>query len=310
MPIPSFTRTQLTAGAPGPDTAVTIGVLDGVHLGHQALIGRLRDEARARALSPGVVTLHPHPITVLRPDIPPSYLSSLDDRIEAMRAAGADWVLPLTFTSEVSEVECEELARAFHEMLSMRLLVLGPDAAFGRGAPKDTPERMRALGAQLGFDVVQLEPLMHDHERYSSTAVRKALAAGDMARVTALLGRPYRLAGPVIHGFERGRTIGFPTANISVAADRALPELGVYATRGCVSGRTLKGATNIGRRPTFDAGHISIETHLIDFEGDIYGERLELEIIDRIRAEKKFSGPDELVAQIRADVEAVREVLA
>ena len=309
MPIPSFTRTQLTAGAPGPETALTIGVLDGVHRGHQALIGRLRDEARARALSPGVVTLHPHPITVLRPDIQPSYLSSLDDRIELMRAAGADWVLPLTFTSEVSEVSAEELATAFHELLRMRLLVLGPDAAFGRGAPKDTAERMRALGARLGFDVVQLEPLMMDHERYSSTAVRKALAAGDMDRVTALLGRPYRLSGPVIHGFERGRTIGFPTANISVAADRAMPALGVYATRATVAGRALSGATNIGRRPTFDEGHVSIETHLIDFEGDIYGERLEIEIIARIREEKKFSGPDELVAQIAADVRTAAELL-
>ncbi len=309
MPIPSFTRTQLTAGAPGPETALTIGVLDGVHRGHQALIGRLRDEARARALSPGVVTLHPHPITVLRPDIQPSYLSSLDDRIELMRAAGADWVLPLTFTSEVSEVSAEELATAFHELLRMRLLVLGPDAAFGRGAPKDTAERMRALGALLGFDVVQLEPLMMDDERYSSTAVRKALAAGDMDRVTALLGRPYRLSGPVIHGFERGRTIGFPTANISVAADRAMPALGVYATRATVAGRILSGATNIGRRPTFDEGHVSIETHLIDFKGDIYGERLEIEIIARIREEKKFSGPDELVAQIAADVRTAAEML-
>lgn len=256
-----------------------------------------------------MVTLHPHPITVLRPDIQPSYLSSLDDRIELMRAAGADWVLPLTFTSEVSEVSAEELATAFHELLRMRLLVLGPDAAFGRGAPKDTAERMRALGALLGFDVVQLEPLMMDDERYSSTAVRKALAAGDMDRVTALLGRPYRLSGPVIHGFERGRTIGFPTANISVAADRAMPALGVYATRATVAGRILSGATNIGRRPTFDEGHVSIETHLIDFEGDIYGERLEIEIIARIREEKKFSGPDELVAQIAADVRTAAEML-
>ena len=310
MTLPSFTRTQLAAGSPGPETALTIGVLDGVHLGHQALLGRLRDEARKRALSPGVVTLHPHPITVLRPDIAPSYLTGLEDRMELMRDAGADWVIPLTFTSEVSEVEAEELARSFHDLLRMRLMVLGPDAAFGRGAPKDTPERMRKLGAELGFEVVQIEPLMHDHERYSSTAVRKALADGDMERVAALLGRSYRLAGPVVHGFERGRTIGFPTANISVAADRALPALGVYATRAQVTGRSFLGATNIGRRPTFDAGHISIETYLLDFEGDIYGERLELEIVHRIRGEVKFEGVDELVAQIGKDARSAREALS
>jgi riboflavin kinase/FMN adenylyltransferase len=310
MSIPSFTRAQLSAGAPGPDTAVTIGVLDGVHRGHQALLGRLRDEARKRALAPGVVTLHPHPITVLRPQIPPSYLTSLEDRMELMRDAGADWVIPLTFTSEVSEISAEELAEAFYRLINMRLMVLGPDAAFGRGAPKDTAERMRALGAELGFEVVQIEPLMHDHERYSSTNVRKALAEGDMERVRDLLGRHYRLSGPVVHGFERGRTIGFPTANISVAADRALPALGVYATRAHVAGRTLDGATNIGRRPTFEAGHISIETYLLDFEGDIYGERMDIELVHRIRPEQPFQSVQELTEQIGRDVVAAREALA
>lgn len=310
MPIPSFTRAQLAAGAPGPETALTIGVLDGVHRGHQALLSRLRDEARARALTPGVVTLHPHPITVLRPEIAPSYLTSLEDRMELLRQAGAGWVIPLTFTGEVSEISAEELATAFHEILRMRLMVLGPDASFGRGAPKDTAARMRALGAEVGFEVVQIEPLMHDHERYSSTAVRKALAAGDMERVTGLLGRNYTIGGPVVHGFERGRSIGFPTANISVAADRALPGIGVYATRAHVSGRAFGGATNIGKRPTFDAGHVSVETYLLDFEGDIYGERMDLEVIHRLRGEAAFPGIDELKAQIARDVESARSALS
>lgn len=309
MSIPTFTQAQLTAGAPGPETALTIGVLDGVHRGHQALLERLRQEARTRALSPGVVTLHPHPITVLRPEVAPSYLTSLEDRMELLRLAGADWVIPLTFTSEVSEVTAEELAAAFHTWLRMRLMVLGPDAAFGRGAPKDTVQRMRQLGAELGFEVIQVEPLMHDHERYSSTAVRRALAEGDMDRVTGLLGRPYRISGPVVKGAERGRTIGFPTANISVAVDRALPALGVYATRVQVAGRALLGGTNIGRRPTFDAGHVSIETHLLDFEGDLYGERMDLEIIARIRGEEKFESAEQLKAQIARDMVRVREIL-
>jgi riboflavin kinase/FMN adenylyltransferase len=227
-----------------------------------------------------------------------------------MLGAGCDWVIPLTFTSEVAEIEAEELARAFVELLRMRLLVLGPDGSFGRGAPKDVPDRMRALGAELGFEVVQVEPLMHDHERYSSTAVRNALTAGDMQRVTALLGRHYRLSGPVVRGFERGRTIGFPTANISLAADRALPALGVYASRANVRDQAYAGATNIGRRPTFDAGHISIETNILDFEGDLYGERMEIELIQRIREERAFAGAEQLVEQIRRDVAAIREILA
>jgi riboflavin kinase/FMN adenylyltransferase len=309
MAIPSFTLLQLTAGAPGTDTALTVGVLDGVHLGHQALLARLREEARTRRLKPGVVTLHPHPLTVLRPEIRPSYLTTLEDRMELLRAAGADWVIPLTFTSEVSEVTAEELATAFYERLRMRLLVLGPDASFGRGAPKDVFERMTALGATRGFEVVQIEALMLGAERCSSTAVRAALAEGNMDRVTSLLGRPYRLAGPIVHGFERGRTIGFPTANISVALDRAMPALGVYATRAIVNGVTWPGATNIGTRPTFDAGHVSVETNMIGFEGDIYDERMELDFVHRIRGEQAFPSVDELVAQIGRDVDTARTML-
>jgi riboflavin kinase/FMN adenylyltransferase len=307
MALPTFTLTQLRSAAPGLDTALTIGVFDGVHRGHQALVRRVQVEAQARSLSPGVVTLHPHPITVLRPDIRPSYLTTLDDRIELLRAAGADWVLPLTFTSEVAEISTEELAEAFHREMRMRLMVLGPDAAFGRGAPKDTYERMVALGARLGFEVIRIEPRLDDAgQRYSSTAIRKALAVGEMEQVTEGLGRAYRLSGPVVLGFQRGRTIGFPTANISVAADRALPALGVYATLAHVGGRAYAGATNIGTRPTFDAGHISIETYLHDFAGDIYGQRLDLDLIHRIRDEVAFANVDDLVAQIRKDAEEAR----
>jgi riboflavin kinase/FMN adenylyltransferase len=168
---------------------------------------------------------------------------------------------------------------------------------------------MQALGRELGFEVVQIEPLMHDHERFSSTAVRNALAAGEMERVASLLGRSYRISGPVVRGFERGRTIGFPTANISLAADRALPALGVYATRATVAGTTYAGATNIGRRPTFDFGHISIETYLLDFDGDIYGERMELDIVHRLRGEVAFSNVDDLKAQIAHDVDEARVIL-
>ncbi len=310
MTLPSLTLAQLELAAPAGGSALAMGVFDGVHRGHQALLARLRREAEARGLAPGVVTLHPHPVTVLRPDVTPSYLTSLEDRLRLLREAGASWVLPLTFTSELSEVTAEELAEAFRRLLDMRLLILGPDAAFGRGAPADTPERMRRAGEDLGFEVARIEPLLAGGERCSSTMVRRALGEGDMRAVTDLLGRPYTLAGPVVRGFERGRTIGFPTANISVAADRALPALGVYATRATVAGRELLGATNIGRRPTFDEGHISIETHLLDFEGDLYDERMEIAIVERVRPERAFAGPDELRTQIAADVAHVRETLS
>lgn len=309
MAIPALTRHQLESGAPGRPTALTIGVLDGVHLGHRALLQRLREEAHARGLTPGVITLHPHPRTVLNPSFQPSYLTSLEQRIELLREAGAEWVIPLTFTSEVAEVEAEDLAAALAESLQMRLMVLGPDAAFGRGAPKDTPERMRRLGAALGFEVIQIPPLMIEGERCSSSAIRAALQAGDMERVTRLLGRYYELSGPVVRGYERGRTLGFPTANISIAADRALPALGVYATWVRIGEMRLPGATNIGRRPTFEPGHISIETHILDFEGDLYGRRIAIELVERIRDERAFGSIEELREQIGRDVARVREVL-
>lgn len=310
MVLPSFTRTQLSAGAPGPETALTIGVLDGIHLGHEALLKRLVDEAQSRALWPGVVTLHPHPLTVLRPETQPSYLTSLEERMRLILNTGCEWIIPITFTPEVAEVECEDLGRAFYEDLNMRLLLLGPDGAFGKGAPGDTVERMQRLGSELGFDVIQMEPVMMDGDRYSSTAVREALAAGNMERVTRLLGRPYQLAGPVVAGAGRGRTISFPTANIAVAATRALPALGVYATRVHVGGRTYMGATNIGRRPTFEDSHISIETNILDFNQDIYGQKLAIDIVHRIRPEQTFSSVDALTAQIAEDVETARSILA
>ena len=310
MTLPSLTLAQLEMAAPAGESALAMGVFDGVHRGHQALLARLRREAEGRGLAPGAVTLHPHPVTVLRPDIAPSYLTSLEDRLRLLREGGAAWALPLTFTSELSEATAEELAEAFHRLLRMRVLALGPDAAFGRGAPADTPERMRRTGEELGFEVVRIEPLLAGGERCSSTLARRALEAGDMGAVRELLGRPYTLAGPVVRGFERGRAIGFPTANISVAADRALPALGVYATIATVAGRELRGATNIGRRPTFDEGHVSIETHLLDFEGDLYGERMEIAILARVRPERAFSGPEALRAQIAEDVARVREALA
>ncbi len=309
MAIPALTRHQLESGAPGRPTALTIGVLDGVHLGHRALLQRLCEEAHARGLAPGVITLHPHPRTVLNPSFQPSYLTSLEQRIELLREAGAEWVIPLAFTSEVAEVEAEDLAAALAESLQMRLMVLGPDAAFGRGAPKDTPARMRRLGAALGFEVVQVPPLMIDGERCSSSAIRAALQAGDMGRVRRLLGRSYELSGPVVRGYERGRTLGFPTANISIAADRALPALGVYATWVRIGEMRLPGATNIGRRPTFEPGHISIETHILDFEGDLYGRRIAIELVERIREERAFGSIEELREQIGRDVARVREVL-
>ena len=275
MSVTHLVRSQLEAFKSTANTAVTIGVLDGVHLGHQALLKCLYDEAIKKDLEPGVITLHPNPITVLRPEIRARYLTSLEERITLLKENGAKWVAPLTFTSELAEITAEELAEELYQTLRMRLLVLGPDAAFGRGAPRDTVQRMQILGEKIGFETTTIKPFLVGNERCSSTKIRANLDQGLLEEAKTLLGRYYRLAGPIVHGYERGRILGFPTANISVAADRFLPAFGVYATKVFIENEnhTYYGATNIGERPTFDEGHISIETHILDFDGDLYDKR-------------------------------------
>ena len=303
-------REELRHAAPAGENVVTAGVFDGVHRGHQALIGRVHEEARARGIGAGVVTFHPNPVTVLRPDVTISYLTSLERRVELLRQAGADWVAVVQFTSELALVSAEDFARILVEDAGMRLLIVGEDFRLGRAREGDVP-RLREIGMQLGFEVQTLPLVAGDDEEISSTRIRRALASGDMRTVTALLGRPYSLRGPVLRGEERGRTLGFPTLNIGVSADQALPPDGVYVTRAEIQsgpewGRVLHGATNIGTQPTFDGTRRRVETHLLDFEGDLYGHVVNIELLQRLREERKFDGVDALVAQIERDVAQTR----
>jgi riboflavin kinase / FMN adenylyltransferase len=305
-------RDELRRSVTPGEHAISIGVFDGVHGGHRMLVQRMLDEARARGLTGGVVTFHPHPITVLRPGTPFIYIESLERRVELLRAAGAEFVSVLQFTSELQQVSAEDFMRLLVEEARVRLVVVGEDFRLGRGG-EGTTQRLAEIGAEQGFEVVPV-PLLNDgdvDERISSTRVREAIADGEMETVAALLGRPYALRGPVLHGDERGRTIGFPTLNIGVSADRAIPPNGVYVTRAYHGDREFHAVTNIGTRPTFNAGERRhVETHLLDFEGDLYGQVVTIELLSRLRAEIKFSGPDALVEQIRADVTATREWFA
>jgi len=310
-------RDELRRSATPGDHALSIGVFDGVHGGHRMLIGRMLEEAAARRLTGGVITFHPHPISVLRPGTPVSYLESLERRVELLREAGARFVSVLQFTSELQQVSAEDFTRLLVEEARMRLLVVGEDFRLGRGG-EGTTERLAEIGRDQGFEVIAV-PLLKDgsdNDRISSTRIRQALAEGDMGAVERLLGRPYAVRGPVLHGDERGRTIGFPTLNIGVAADRALPPNGVYVTRAHVYNpaggtRPFNAVTNIGTRPTFDdSTRRQVETHLLDFEGDLYGQVVTIELLQLLRPERKFDGPDALVAQIRADVAATREWFA
>ncbi|MEX1255469.1 MAG: bifunctional riboflavin kinase/FAD synthetase [Dehalococcoidia bacterium] len=298
-------REELSRIAPGRPSALTIGKFDGVHRGHQYLVGHLLERARAEGLASVVVTLHPHPIAVLRPGTLITYLCSLEERVTLLRALGVDSVGVLSFTSELAQLSYRDFVALLVEHLDLRLLLIGPDFALGRDREGNV-KALRALGEEIGLRVETIPLLSEDTAKVGSGAVREALAQGDMESVTQLLGRPFALRGPVVRGAERGATIGFPTANIAVGPDLALPAFGVYVTRAYLGETAYESVTNIGQRPTFNESRPTIEVHLLDFEGDCYERELRIELLHRLRPEQKFAGVDELVAQIGRDVGATR----
>lgn len=298
-------REELSRGIRPGAHALTLGVFDGVHRGHQLLFNLLRTEAASRQLSTGIITFHPHPITVLRPDIEISYLTSLETRVEQLRATGVDSVVVVQFTSELAQVSAEDFASILVEETGLKLLVTGHDFTLGRNR-EGSSDQLKRIGTNLGFEVYPIELLPKDGEPVSSTRVRNALTSGEMDVATELLGRPFVLRGPIVHGDERGRTIGFPTINLGLSPDLMLPADGVYVSYTEVAGIRLMGCTNIGVRPTFDGVKRVVETHLLDFEGDLYGQVASIELLDMLRPEQKFEGPEILIAQIGRDVAATR----
>lgn len=303
-------REELRRSRTAGDHAISIGVFDGVHRGHEELVGYMLAAGVARNLTGGIVTFHPNPITVLRPDVSISYLESLEQRVELLRRLGVEFVSVLQFTSEVAQVSARDFVRLLVEEAGMRLLVVGEDFALGRGR-EGTADRLREFGEQDGFEVITVPLLAVGDDRVSSTRVRKVLAGGEMEEVAELLGRSYTLRGPVVHGDERGRAIGVPTLNIGVSPDRALPPNGVYVTRTTLpDGRQLKACTNIGVQPTFEGTRWQIETHLLDFEGDLYDAVVSIELLQRLRDERKFDGVDALLTQIHSDLDQTRAFFA
>jgi riboflavin kinase/FMN adenylyltransferase len=298
-------REELRRASPGRPSAFTYGTFDGVHRGHQFLINLLKQRAAARGLAVGVVTLHPHPLTVVSPGAEITYLTDLDERIELLSALGVDTVIPVTFTSEVSQLSAASFVQQLVEELDLRYLLAGPDSALGRGR-EGAGDRLKEIGTELGVEVEFAPTESEDGHKLGARDIRSALAEGDIERVGHLLGRRYALAGPVVQGAQLGRKLGFPTANIAVAADRALPGFGVYTACAYVDEGAYRAAVNVGIRPTVNTGAPTIEAHLLDFEGDIYGHELRLEFVRRLRGEMKFAGLDELIAQIRRDVETTR----
>jgi riboflavin kinase/FMN adenylyltransferase len=300
-------RTELARVAPGRPTAVTIGVFDGVHRGHQHLVGVLLENARGQGLASVAVTFNPHPRSVLRPGMAITYLTSLEERVEQLQALGLDAVAVLPFTSELAQLSPEDFLRMLVEELQMKLLIVGPDFALGRNRA-GTIGVMRQAGQRLGFRVEVAPLLAEEGEKVGSSAIRQALSEGDLGLVARLLGRAFSLRGPVIEGDRRGRTLGFPTANMAIGVDHALPAYGIYVTRSHLRESTHESCTSIGIRPTFDVEpRPTVETFIIDFDDDVYGQDMRIELLHRLRGEVKFESADELIEQMHRDIRDTRE---
>jgi riboflavin kinase / FMN adenylyltransferase len=289
---------------------LTLGNFDGVHLGHQAIVRRAVDEARAVGGQVVTLTFHPHPVAVLAPDKTPPLLQSLHDRLALLRDLGADVVVIQRFTPAFAALDPEAFVRDYlGAHLELLHVVVGHNVSFGR-ARAGTVETLRTLGARHGFAVDAVGPVTVGEAQVSSTALRRLVAAGDVHRARALLGRPFTLSGRVVLGEQRGRTLGFPTANLHQRPGVLLPADGVYAVRAKLDGWARPGVLNVGVRPTFGMLRRTVEVHVLDFDGDLYGRWLSLELVERLRGEQRFPGPDALREAIAEDVTRAREVLA
>jgi riboflavin kinase/FMN adenylyltransferase len=314
-------RDLSTCPRPSAGTTVTIGAYDGVHLGHRAVIAEVRRLAAERGLATAVVTFDRHPASVVRPESAPRLLTDLDQKLELLAGTGIDYCLVITFDEARSREPAEEFVReVLSGCLGAREVVVGEDFHFGHGR-KGNVALLREMGAELGFavdgvdlvDSAGVPAAAADGAPVSSTRIRHALVEGDLALANALLGRPHEVRGVVAHGDERGRELGFPTANVSVPGDILLPADGIYAgwfERG--DGDIHPTAISLGRRPTFyvEAHASLLEAHLLDFSGDLYDERVKVRFVERLRGEVRFDSVEALVDQMGRDCDQARDILA
>jgi riboflavin kinase/FMN adenylyltransferase len=306
---------------PRPDagSVVTIGAYDGVHRGHQAVIAAVRARAAVGGMETAVVTFDRHPASVVRPESAPRLLTDLEQKLELLAATGLDRCLVVSFDEARSKEPAEEFVReVLVDCLAARVVIVGEDFHFGHQR-RGNVALLRSMGAQLGFEVEGLALVDSagvpggDGEKTSSTAIRHALVTGDLPRAATLLGRHHEVRGLVAHGDARGRELGFPTANVSVPGDILLPADGIYAGwYERPDGSVHPAAISLGRRPTFyEEAHASLlEAHLLDFEGDLYGEPAKVRFVARLRGEVKYDGVEALVEQIRRDCDEARAILA
>ncbi len=295
----------------GRGTVVTVGTFDGVHRGHWEVLQEIRRRAAAAERRAVLVTFHPHPLQVVNPDIAPLLLTTPDEKKEILAESGLDYALFLRFTPELSRYSPERFVEeVLVGKLGVRELVIGYDHGFGRGRSGDVAT-LEALGRALGFDVDVVGAVASSEEPVSSSRIRAAVAEADLDRAREGLGRPYSARGVVVRGDGRGSGLGFPTANLRIGhPTKLLPPPGVYAVRAVLPGGPVDGALHLGPRPTFQGSSSTLEVHLIDFEGDLYGAELRVDFVKRLRGIEAFGSVQALVRQMEADVRSARRVLS
>jgi len=289
---------------------VTIGSFDGVHLGHQQIIQDLVKRSVADDIPAVVVTFHPHPLLVVKDEIRPYYLTMPEERAQLMQKMGVDIVLTYPFNRDTSEMSAEGFICQLLERFHFSDLWVGYDFALGKDR-EGTPVRLKELGEKLGYKVHEIPAYKYEGELVSSSGIRKRIREGDVKEAARLLGRPFMITGDVIKGENRGKSLGFPTSNLSVLPEVVDIRPGVYACQVEIDREVFKAVTNIGFRPTFgdDIDSPRIEAHLLDFSKDLYGQQLNLSFIDRLRDEKKFENVSDLIHQIQVDITEARHIL-
>ena len=291
-----------------PSPVLTLGNFDGVHLGHQAIFGKVVERANEIKGTSIAFTFEPHPLKVLAPERSPRLLNTFHGKMRLFEEACIQVVVCAHFNRSFADQNPEDFARdVLHKLIGVREVYVGYDYAFGKGR-EGSIESLKKMGERYGFEVGVIDPVKVDGTVVSSSAVRDLLINGRVEEAARLLGRPYLIEGEVVHGANRGHTLGFPTANLKTA-NEMIPAFGVYAVVASMEGKAIKGVASIGIRPTFDSGPVSIEVYLFNVHEDLYGKAMEVAFIKRLRGEEKFSTADDLIRQIRKDVQDAQEVL-
>jgi riboflavin kinase/FMN adenylyltransferase len=296
---------------PSTDSYVTVGNFDGVHLGHQMLFSEVVMNAYKNKGTSVVVTFDPHPLQVLRPEIGIKLISTYEQKVELISYAGIDVLVVIPFTKEFAKTSAESFVDdILISTIGVKELVVGYDYAFGKGRQGNI-EFLKEQGEQKGFPVSVVEPFYVDEMLVSSTKVRELVNEGRMMDVKKLLGRSYQIRGTVQEGKKRGGpVVGFPTANLHISEEDLCPRHGVYVTQVVYDGKCYGGVLNIGYNPTFGGNRLSVETHIFDFNQEIYGKKIKINLLKFLRGEQKFSGPAELADQIKEDIRQAKKILS